>query len=822
MAESINAKDEQQIKRVQRKIATAKRYGTTSLNLGSNDIRFLPPEIGELDLLESLNISHNDRLRKLPAELGKCSRLTHLDFRDVPLEFPPPEIVRQGTSAIVSFLRAALDSKTRQWVSKLLIVGEGGVGKTQLLRQIRGLGYDGNIPTTHGIEIHSCVLPHPTQAGISLKLNAWDFGGQQIYHATHQFFLTNRSLFLLAWNARTGYEQGRLRYWLETITALAPESPILLVATHADQREPEVPLGEFKRLFPRIADQVQISNYTNSGISELRDRVAELAVTLPLMGEEWPTKWLDAANELRSLPDKYVKPSLLASLMTKHDVHGEEVKVLSQWLHELGDILQYPNDEELKGITILQPQWVAEHIGRVLVHPPVVKNAGIFTHQDMGVLWEDLDDTMQQHFLRLMEKFDLSYRTLENREISLVVERLPLETPDYSEDWDAMRRGSISREIAMTFRMSAVPAGIPTWFIARQHRFTTHKHWRTGALFADPSGDQKALIRVDAHERVAELRVRGRHPHDFFALLRDGFELTLARFPGLKVRRLIPCPGHSGTACAHLFDYSNLMSAIDRPNPVMNIQCPIAFEDVSITELLFGIHWFTKDTVMGKIEEAQAEIRSEIQGTRAQLAQINSGLEVNVRFMQREFLKLYAREQRLAETQCPNVFSLTPVRRNRWAGVIGEEVLLQLYCQAPGLWHPTTRGGSYRFTLEHQWLRRMLPYLIILIKILKLAIPVADATIGIANAKYAERIEYETKLMDALVEALPSEFEGTIKAVREASVKPYQVEGASLRALRVMLETLDSSQFWGGLQPILTPEGHLLWLCDNHTHWYEI
>jgi len=31
----------------------------------------------------------------------------------------------------------------------------------------------------------------------SRSVNIWDFGGQEIYHATHQFFLTHRSLYLL-------------------------------------------------------------------------------------------------------------------------------------------------------------------------------------------------------------------------------------------------------------------------------------------------------------------------------------------------------------------------------------------------------------------------------------------------------------------------------------------------------------------------------------------------------------------------------------------------------------------------------------------------
>ncbi|WP_347242416.1 hypothetical protein [Nostoc sp. FACHB-888] len=32
------------------------------------------------------------------------------------------------------------------------------------------------------------------QNGREFRVNIWDFGGQEIYHATHQFFLTRRSL----------------------------------------------------------------------------------------------------------------------------------------------------------------------------------------------------------------------------------------------------------------------------------------------------------------------------------------------------------------------------------------------------------------------------------------------------------------------------------------------------------------------------------------------------------------------------------------------------------------------------------------------------
>jgi internalin A len=653
-----------------------------------------------------------------------------------------------------------------------------------------------------------------------MTLNSWDFGGQQIYHATHQFFLTNRSLFLLVWNARTGYEQGRLRYWLETITALAPESPILLVATHTDQREADVPLAEFRKLYPRLAGQVEISNSAATGLDELRHRVAQLATTLPLMGEEWPTHWLAAADALRAMPDKYVKPEALAVVLDQHHVSGVDAVVLTRWLHDLGDLLHYPEDPELDDIVILQPQWVAEHIGRVLVHPPVIDNAGIFRYDDMDLVWADLDDAMRQHFLRLMERFDLSYRTVEDREVSLVVERLPLEVPDYRQSWSDALASDRSREISMIFRLSAVPAGIPTWFIARQHRFTTHTHWRSGALLADASGQHKALISADAHERTAELHVRGVHPHDFFSLVRDGFELTLARFPGLDVLRLVPCPGHDGSGCDHMFDYANLLNAVERPNPVLEIQCPSSFENVSVPGLMFGIHWSTTGTVIQKIEQARAELAAEIGGAREQLDELSSGIEMNVTLIQREFLKQFARDQRMIETQCPNVFTIVPVKGRLWHRVTGERVQMRLYCQAPGVWHAPADGGRYEFTLEAGWLRATLPYIVALIKVLKLAVPLAGAVLELVDTTGAEERDAEISLMSQLVETLPSDLAISIEDA--ALVEARQLEGAPLRSLRRLLDTLDPSRQWGGLRPVLTPEGHLLWLCEEHTRPYIV
>jgi hypothetical protein len=53
--------------------------------------------------------------------------------------------------------------------------------------------------TPHGIRIKDWRIDTGDQ---ELRCNLWDFGGQDIMHATHQFFLSRRSLYVLVLDGR--------------------------------------------------------------------------------------------------------------------------------------------------------------------------------------------------------------------------------------------------------------------------------------------------------------------------------------------------------------------------------------------------------------------------------------------------------------------------------------------------------------------------------------------------------------------------------------------------------------------------------------------
>ena len=124
--------------------------------------------------------------------------------------FPSPYA---ATSMREYFAALEEEGEDHLYEAKVLVLGEGGAGKTSLSKKIIDPDYQlkGEEISTEGID----VLEHTFTCdnGESFQANLWDFGGQEIYHATHQFFLTKRSLYLLVADSRK--EDTDFNYWLD-------------------------------------------------------------------------------------------------------------------------------------------------------------------------------------------------------------------------------------------------------------------------------------------------------------------------------------------------------------------------------------------------------------------------------------------------------------------------------------------------------------------------------------------------------------------------------------------------------------------------------
>ena len=803
-----------------------------TLYLNSNQLTALPEQIGQLTSLQTLYLQDN-QLSELPSEIGQLEALRILGLNDIPsLRFPPEEIVALDVEAIRSFLRAALKGSDYVWESKVLLVGEGGVGKTTLFEVLNGRPFDAHEEGTVGIVIGPLDLPHPTEPDVTMRLNCWDFAGQDFNHATHQFFFSDRALFLLVWNARHGYQQGKLYRWLENIKVRAPQARVILVATHIDEPHSDYPAADLEVNYPQIVGQVKVSNKEGEGISELRSLIQEQATALPLMGLRWPATWLEAAEEVRALTDKHISRRNLHDLMQEHGLSKDEAGVLTHWLHDLGDILHFHDEPEMRERVVLDPEWVTRHVGLVLRSEEVQAQHGILTRTHLDALWDDLDDFIRDLFLRMMDKFDLAYLIPDDPEDrSLIVERLSHDPVAYQDEWDAFE--DVGTEIKLRYRLGSMQPGIPTWFIARCHRFTMDKHWLFGVLFRDADEPRHlALVQADQKDGIVDMTVRGPFPQRFLSLLRDGFKDTLKRYKGLEVQRLVPCPGYNtirDKPCENEFKLDLLEEKLIQNPTKITFECNDCDTELSRLELVEGIgaaaitQKFTEERIAALIKEEHQKTR----------AHIDLRIEDVLAFAERNFINAWKREQERELITCPNVFILKTVGKG---GLFtAKKFELQLYCQQPGHWHSIEEPGRYEFAQTAEWFKKAAPYLLTLVDVLKvvsslagpvLSMGVAAGMVDITRNAH-EFLKGDFKAMSTLLKELKAEdfeVEKLGEMAREVQETPTyrKFKGADLVAIRELMDQLaDRAPKWGGLTRRQTPEGDLLWLCKNHLREYE-
>ncbi len=838
----------------------------TELNLKNNQLSALPSKIGQLSHLTRLNLGNN-RLSELPSEIGQLSNLTGLDLsgnqlRALPLEIsnltnlaainleknpgifwenalylngnpltsPPLEILTQGIHVTLAYLREQLQSQQPQpqWVSTLIVVGEGGVGKTSLLKVLGGESFNPQESTTDGIDIRTLEFPHPSQPDVTMQLNTWDFSEQQISHAAHQIFLTNRSLFLLVWNAGDGYEQGKVYNWLDTLTSLAPQSSILLVATHIDEQNSDLPFAQLQGEYPKIkiVGQWEIDSQTGQGLDNLRQSIVNTAAQLPLMGAPWPKTCLNAAQDILSLSEQYITPQQLARQMRGRGVDPNQVASLAQYLHDIGEIVYFQDNPALNEIVILKPKWLAEQVGKVFSSEPVKQRQGILTRGEMNQLWQDIDSFIRPYFLRLLEHFDLAYPLRNEAEsfpedVSLILEFVPLNPPHYQYQWDAILNIENCHSLVRKWRLDRLPAGFPTGLIADSHRFSTGNHWRNGALLAHSKQEKHlGLFEAFPEENALQLAVRGAMPIHFFTLLRDRLDIMLSRFSDLKVKCTIPCPGGPDKPCSYEFEEHYVKQCY--ANHQHTLECRECQETFSAIALLFGVEIppaSNSQTVpnptlsiptfsgLSRFKELEQQIdtgKTYIQSALTEIAQLHQGELIKVaQLYQGEFMKIVRLKQQSIEAESPCVFVVHSPARGNWQNrIFGEQSELQLCCEAPGEWHPAD-DAVYSLPGDNEWFHIMAPY------IQQLA----------ASWKYAQPFESQNNIeweMQTLTELLNSL---GIETHRNLNTEHLQI--AALRVWQQFLDEKDPHQHWGGLRKVLTPEGHYLWLCEHHAKQYQ-
>jgi internalin A len=222
-------------KEAQKQIEKAKKDRATRLDLSGLGLKEVPPEIGQLSILRNLYLENN-LLTSIPDALQSLTNLKTLLLHNNP-ELNLPESVLGEITAdpdkaakpadILAYYFATRQAARPLLEAKLILVGRGGVGKSSLVDRLVNNTFDPKKTQTDGIAITEWQVKLSRKE--TARLNIWDFGGQEIMHSTHQFFLTERSLYLVVLNGREGLGNEDAEYWLRLVSSFGKGAPAIVV-----------------------------------------------------------------------------------------------------------------------------------------------------------------------------------------------------------------------------------------------------------------------------------------------------------------------------------------------------------------------------------------------------------------------------------------------------------------------------------------------------------------------------------------------------------------------------------------------------------------
>jgi Leucine-rich repeat (LRR) protein len=565
----------------------------TSLDLRYNQLTALPEALGQLTNLTSLDLRSN-QLTALPEAIGQLINLESLGLNGNTLTQLPPEIVNKGGLVVRDYYRQRLEESTDYiYEAKLIIIGEGGAGKTSLANKLIDSKYklkleDSSTPekSTEGIDVLRLDFLHTS--GNSFRINIWDFGGQAIYHATHQFFLTKRSLYLLV--ADTRQDNTDFNYWLEVVELFSEASPTLIVKNEKQDRLCQINENQLRGRFPNLEKilSTNLASPNNRGLSEILDAVKHHIGQLPHIGQPLPKTWIRVREALEADPHNYINHFEFLALCDTHGFKRREDKLqLSGYLHDLGVCLHFQGDPTLKNWIILKPEWGTTAVYKVLDTPKVQQNLGCFTHDDLAEIWADDQYTgMRDELLKLMMRFNLCYEIPHRLGTYIAPQLLSPTQPKYA--WDN------TDNLILRYHYDFMPKGMLTRFIVKTHRLIERDLvWKDGVILTDSNARAEVIEAYYKNEIL--IRISGKLKKPLREKIRSEFDEIHASYNKpedppenhrLRYQEFIPCNCSvcKGSQAPHSYDLKRLEERLK--NDRQKIECDISYEMVNVRNLI--------------------------------------------------------------------------------------------------------------------------------------------------------------------------------------------------------------------------------------------
>ncbi|SEH05859.1 COR domain-containing protein [Candidatus Venteria ishoeyi] len=425
----------------------------------------------------------------------------------------------------------------------LIFLGFGGAGKTSVLRTItEGAVTKGVEEATSGIEIREWTFPNS-----DTRAQFWDFDGQVITHATHQFFLRSRCLYVLVLDGRSDPNANeQAEYWLEHVRAFGGDAPVLLVGNKADLMRINLDMHVLRNKYSNIVDFYPVScvSYKDKYRIQFerfkRDFIAQLQVA-GTHQIQLPKSHFAVLETVRkhSAKQAFLPKNTFEALCLQQGIPEQEHSGLLKVLDNLGFIIHFSNMPWLDSY-LINPHWLIHAIYALLHSEQAHRQQGRLDAQTIidilnpRVLHSNLGHELRytpkhvRFILEAMVQFEIAFLLNDKAHSVLIPELLPSDIKLVS-DFDEYDAAIIDFDFN-----SFLPRHVLSNFIVHHHKeIFDNIVWRNGVWLRSLNLHAEALIQTDYSQRRLSIWVRGSDAGQYFSVLHEDILHILARMPDL-------------------------------------------------------------------------------------------------------------------------------------------------------------------------------------------------------------------------------------------------------------------------------------------------
>ena len=189
---------------------------------------------------------------------------------------------------------------TQDYMFKLLVVGESGVGKTCMLLRFADNKFEENFLSTIGVDFKVKEIMVDNK---KVKLQIWDSAGQERFRNITASYYRNCSAIIIVYDITNVDSFEQVRRWVTDVRGFVPDAPLLLVGNKCDLEESrKVSYDDGKKLADEFGFVfLETSAKTNLNIEDV---FVEMSKTLIKQAHNKPVQTIQSVN-----PTKPVKQS---------------------------------------------------------------------------------------------------------------------------------------------------------------------------------------------------------------------------------------------------------------------------------------------------------------------------------------------------------------------------------------------------------------------------------------------------------------------------------------------------------------------------------